>query len=141
MVSNSSRKIIITGAKGFVGKALCTNLSKYNYFNFIALAREPLPPNFQLCPDLNQKDGWLEVICGSMFAGKTEEPTLRVSPKNVKTVISGILSIFGFTPKYRQRKPKKTRFRSFQSFVMIDPFNQKRRITALRHYGDVLTRK
>ncbi len=27
---------------------------------------------------LNQKDGWLEVICGSMFAGKTEELLRRV---------------------------------------------------------------
>ena len=27
---------------------------------------------------LNQKDGWVEVICGSMFAGKTEELLRRV---------------------------------------------------------------
>lgn len=27
---------------------------------------------------LNQKDGWIEVICGSMFAGKTEELLRRV---------------------------------------------------------------
>jgi nucleoside-diphosphate-sugar epimerase len=77
LVSNSSRKIIITGAKGFVGKALCTNLSKYNYFNFIALAREPLPPNFQLCPDLNQKDGWSELLTEAdvviHLAGKAHE--------------------------------------------------------------------
>ena len=27
---------------------------------------------------LNQKDGWIEVICGPMFAGKTEELLRRV---------------------------------------------------------------
>ncbi|MBN2604989.1 MAG: thymidine kinase, partial [Bacilli bacterium] len=27
---------------------------------------------------LNQKDGWIEVVCGPMFAGKTEELLRRV---------------------------------------------------------------
>lgn len=77
MASNSSKKIIITGAKGFVGKALCSNLSKYNYLNFIPLAREPLPPNFQLCPGLNQKEGWSELLAEAdvviHLAGKAHE--------------------------------------------------------------------
>jgi thymidine kinase len=30
------------------------------------------------CMYLNQKDGWIEVICGPMFAGKTEELLRRV---------------------------------------------------------------
>jgi thymidine kinase len=31
-----------------------------------------------LCMDLRCRDGWIEVICGSMFAGKTEELIRRV---------------------------------------------------------------
>lgn len=77
MTSNPNKKIIITGANGFVGKALCTNLSKYDYFNFIPLAREPLPPNFMLCPDLNQKEGWSELLAEAdvviHLAGKAHE--------------------------------------------------------------------
>ena len=77
MASNSSKKIIITGAKGFVGKALCTNLRKYDHFNFIPLAREPLPSDFKLCPDLNQKRGWSELLTGAdvviHLAGKAHE--------------------------------------------------------------------
>ena len=29
--------------------------------------------------DIRFKDGWIEVICGSMFAGKTEELIRRVN--------------------------------------------------------------
>ena len=29
--------------------------------------------------DLRRSDGWIEVICGSMFAGKTEELIRRIT--------------------------------------------------------------
>ena len=29
--------------------------------------------------DLRSRDGWIEVICGSMFAGKTEELIRRIT--------------------------------------------------------------
>ncbi|MGO2331410.1 MAG: NAD-dependent epimerase/dehydratase family protein [Pseudoalteromonas nigrifaciens] len=90
MVSNSSKKIIVTGANGFVGKALCANLSKYDYFNFIPLAREPLPFSFKLCPDLNQKCGWSELLTGAdvviHLAGKAHEVSGASSLEGYRSV-------------------------------------------------------
>lgn len=90
MISNSNKKIIITGAKGFVGKALCTNLSNYDHFSFIPLAREPLSPSFKLCPDLNQKEGWSELLTGAdvviHLAGKAHEVSGASSLEDYRSV-------------------------------------------------------
>ena len=54
--------------------------------------------------DLKSKDGWLEVVCGCMFAGKTEELIRRIN--RIKYAKKDIIVFKPIIDEIQMRKEK-----------------------------------
>ena len=64
--------------------------------------------------DLKSKDGWLEVVCGCMFAGKTEELIRRIN--RIKYAKKDIIV---FKPIIDDRYDKKQVVSKIFAFIML----------------------
>lgn len=60
----SNTTVLVTGANGFVGMALCTELNLDESFNIIPLARNLTSSSYKLCPDLNSTSDWSHLLSG-----------------------------------------------------------------------------